>query len=186
MPSWSSVRRSSRPEHNMPSDETPFILRRVISKSPGSTVPTWASATRSPTEKFQAPQTTWTGSGPRASTSTRRILSAFGMASMARTRATTTPSSPSPTGSTPSTTRPSSLRASASSPTGAAIGAKSRSQDRGTLMTAPSELGEEPDVVVEQDPHVGELVTDLGAAVDAEAEGEARPFLGVDAHGGED
>ena len=35
MPSWSSVNPSSRPEHSIPLETTPFILRRLISKPPG-------------------------------------------------------------------------------------------------------------------------------------------------------
>ncbi len=64
MPSWSSVSSSSRPEQSMPWEVTPFILRLAMAKSPGSTAPTGARGTRSPTAKFQAPQTTDRGSAP--------------------------------------------------------------------------------------------------------------------------
>ena len=52
---------SSGPEQSMPFETTPFILRRPISKPPGSTAPTGASGTRSPTAKFQAPHTICSG-----------------------------------------------------------------------------------------------------------------------------
>ena len=39
-----------------------------------------------------------------------------------------------------------------------------------------SDLAQDADVVVEEDPHVGDLVAHLGAAVDAEPEGEPRPL----------
>src|SRR3546814_8994226 len=50
---------------------------------------------------------------------------------------------------------------------------------RGT--TKPSELREEAGVVGEEEPQVVDAVAGHGQAVDAEAEGEALPLLGVDA-----
>ena len=64
MPSWSSDSRSSRPEQSIPFETTPFILRWPMAKPPGSTAPTGARGTRSPTAKFCAPQTTSTGPSP--------------------------------------------------------------------------------------------------------------------------
>ena len=125
--------RSSMGEHSMPLDSTPFILRRPISKSPGSTAPTGASGTRSPTSKFQAPHTIWMGSPP-VWTMTLRILSAPSIAWMSSTRATTTSSSPSPTRVMPSTTMPRSSNVSPSVTGSRSNGAKSRSQERGTSM----------------------------------------------------
>ena len=49
-----------------------------------------------------------------------------------------------------------------------------------------SELREESDVVLQEGTHVGDGVTHLGQPVDAEAEGEARPHVGVDPDRGED
>ena len=49
-----------------------------------------------------------------------------------------------------------------------------------------SELPQEADVVLGQRPHVGDLMAHLGAPVDAEAEGEAGPLVGIDAHRVED
>ena len=48
---------SSRPEHSIPFETTPRIVRRAISMPPGSRVPTRASGTRSPSAKLKAPQT---------------------------------------------------------------------------------------------------------------------------------
>ena len=67
----------------------------------------------------------------------------------------------------------------ASSATSSPNGAKSVSQDSGRARDL-SELPQEADVVLDERPHVGDLVAHLGAAVDAEAEGEARPLRGVD------
>src|ERR1039458_4794884 len=101
------------------------------------------------------------------------------MGAISRTRATTTASRPLPTCFMPSTTRPRSSRVSAREEGSPSKGAKSRSHDKGT-STDVSDLPEEADVVLEQDPHVGDLVAHLGAPVDPETEGEARPFLVVD------
>ena len=46
-----------------------------------------------------------------------------------------------------------------------------------------SELAQETDVVLDERPHVGDLVAHLRAPVDAEPEGEAGPLVGVDADG---
>ena len=94
-PAASSDNPSSLPEQSIPSEVTPRILRRPISIPPGSTVPTGASGTRSPSLKFQAPQTI-SSSPPPASTRTLRIRSAPSIADISLTRATTTPSMPSP------------------------------------------------------------------------------------------
>ena len=83
-PAPSSERPSSLPEQSIPSDVTPFILRRPISMPPGSTLPTGASGTRSPCEKFHAPQTTCTSRLP-ASTVTRLMRSAPGIAAISVT-----------------------------------------------------------------------------------------------------
>ena len=48
----------------MPLDSTPRILRRPIAKPPGSTAPTGARGTRSPTSKLKAPQTISSGPCP--------------------------------------------------------------------------------------------------------------------------
>ena len=83
--------RARRPEHSIPLEITPSSSAGPIAKPPGSTAPTGARGTRSPTEKFQAPQTTSSGPSP-ASTTTRRIRSAPSMAAISSTRATTTSS----------------------------------------------------------------------------------------------
>ncbi len=181
IPSWSSDSPSSRPEHSMPLEVTPFIVRRPISKSPGSTAPTGARGTKSPTSKFHAPHTTSTGSPP-ALTTTRRIRSAPSMGAISSTRATTTSPSPSPTRSMPSTTKPRSSRVAARSAGSPSNGAKSRSQDRGTRTSVLSELAQEADVVLDQGAHVGNPMPHLGAAIDAEAEGETGPPVSVDPH----
>src|ERR1700722_7614647 len=189
-PAPSSDRPSSTPEHSMPLDAIPFILRKPISEPSGRTAPTGASGTRSPTEKLGAPQTISSGSPP-ASTRTRRMRSAPLMAVISVTRLTTTSWRPSPTRSTPSTTSPRSSRAAASSPMSSGKGAKSRSQLSGARTNVflvgwtISKLRQESDVVLHEGADVGDLVAHQGAAVDAEAEGEAGPLLGVDADGGE-
>src|SRR5947209_1553642 len=178
IPLWSSDRASSAGEHSIPSDHSPRTWRRPICVPPGSVVPARASGTKSPAPKLKAPHTTCSCSPP-ASTSTSWTLSAPGWERVASTRATTMLSSTASLSVTPSTTRPSSLRASTSAGVSASMGAKSFSQERGTLMG--SELFQEPDVVDEEVALVVDLMADLGQAVDAESEGEAAPFLGVDA-----
>src|SRR5436190_16136761 len=180
--------RNSMGEHNIPCDSTPFILRRPISKSPGRTAPTGANGTRSPSSKFHAPHTTCTRfEGSPASTITLRILSAPGIASIETTRDTTTASSPSPTRVMPSTTMPRSSKVSPSAMGSRSNGAKSRSHERGTsILVLSLKLLDETDVVVQQDPHVGDRVAYLSQPVDAEAKREPGPLLGVDADRPED
>ena len=126
-PAPSSERPSSFPEHNIPLETTPRILRRPISMPFGSTVSTGAKGTRSPTSKLNAPHTISTGPAP-ASTTIRRIRSAPLMPSISVTWLTTTSSSPSPTRVTPSTTRPRSSSAATRAGVSSGKVAKSRSQ----------------------------------------------------------
>src|ERR1019366_7483892 len=55
-------------------------------------------------------------------------------------------------------------------------------QESGARIRRPfgSELGQEPHVVLDERPQVGNPVPHDGEPVDAEAEGKAGPFLGVD------
>ncbi len=57
----------------MPSEVRPYVLRAVMVKSPGSTDPGSATATRSPTAKFVAPQMMSRNSDSPTSTLTARI-----------------------------------------------------------------------------------------------------------------
>src|SRR5436190_2204829 len=59
-------------------------------------------------------------------------------------------------------------------------GANSRSQESKTFITPSSELLEETNVVGEELTEVVDSVAHQGQAVDAEAECEARPIIGID------
>ena len=135
-PAWSSPRPSSRPEQSIPFEVTPRIFRFAISKPPGSTAPTGASGTRSPSSKLVAPQTISSGPPP-ASTTTRRTRSAPSIAVISSIRAITTSLNPSPTTSISSTTRPRSSSVARRSPASSGNGAKSLSHDSGVRNGPP-------------------------------------------------
>ena len=197
IPSWSSERRSSRPEHSIPLETTPFILRLAMAKPPGSTAPTGARGTRSPTSKFQAPQTTSIGAVP-SWTTTRRIRSAPSMGASSSTWATTTSAEAlaDPLDALDHQTQVVQDRGQVSGiplEGGEVTKPRKRYAHDGPLRLLASDLGhttseltQEAEVVVGQDPHVGDLVPHLRAPVDAEAEGEPGPAVGIDAHGVED
>ena len=81
MPSWSSLRPSSQPEHSMPFDATPRIVL-AFSTRPlrGMTVPGGAKTPSMPARALGAPHTTWTSPAP-VSTMQSRSLSALGCGS---------------------------------------------------------------------------------------------------------
>src|SRR5262245_47488533 len=147
----------------------------------GMTVPSVAKGTRSPTCMLKAPQHTWSAEPSPGSTSTSWMRSASGCGRRSRTRATTIPSSPSPVIVMSSTARPRSESWSARTSGSPSMGANSRSQESRTFIT-PSELGQESDVVRPQVAQVVDAVEQKREAVDAEAEREAAPLLGIDAH----
>jgi len=91
-------------EQSIPLETTPRIRRCSIRNSPGSTAPIGANGTISPT-RIQA-RNHLDRSGPPASTTTRRILSAFAIAAI-REREPALHRAPFADLSTPSTTRPS-------------------------------------------------------------------------------
>src|SRR5262245_16672694 len=82
----------------------------------------------------------------------------------------------------PSRASVSANRATAAASDGSAKSPYSFSQERRIFMGgARSELLDEAEVVGEHVADVGELVAHLGHAVDAEAEREPAPLLGIDA-----
>src|SRR5262245_31960836 len=186
MPAPSSDSSSSFGEHSIPSETSPSIFRRPISRPSGINVPTVASGTRSPMAMLKAPHQTSTGSGPPASTVTRCIFLASAGWRVARTRATTMPSRPRPRWISSSTAIPSIDRSWPMRSTGASIGANSRSQESKTFIAGASELPQEADVVGDQVAHVIDLVARDRESVDAEAERKALPLVGVEAAVGED
>src|SRR5262245_10754536 len=60
------------------------------------------------------------------------------------------------------------------------------SQDRGSFIgRSPSELAQEAEIVLEEQPDLGDAVARHGDALEAHAEGEAGDFFRVVAHGPE-
>src|SRR5215216_1448789 len=184
MPEWSSPRPSSRAEQSIPSESMPRIPRLEIVRPSGISVPSVASVTTSPGSKLNAPHQTWCSTPSPESTQTRWVLRASGCCSVRMMRAVTTPGTP-PVRMVSSTGRPSmaSMSDSSSRSSGSGSATYSRSQERRTFI---SELLREPDVAGEHLPEIGHVVALLRHAVDAEAEREAAPLLGIDAAGAQD
>ena len=185
MPSWSSPRPSSRVEQSMPFDQTPAILRRPISMPLGITVPMVASGTRSPAAMLKAPQPISSGWPSPASTMTWWILLAPSIG--ARLEHLGDDDAVEPLADPLQLLdRHAEVAHLLAERDGVAL-------ERGEVAQPGEEdlhrwcleLGEEADVVGEE---VAEVVDAVGAgaeAVEAEAEGEALPLLGVDAAAGE-
>ena len=85
-------------------------------------------------------------------------------------------SRPSPTRSTPSTMRPRSSSARRRARRRRRRWGRTPSARTTGRARCSSELPEEPEVVLDEGPHVGDLVAHHGAPVDAEPEREARPL----------
>ncbi len=109
IPSALVARPSSLNEQSMPLESWPRIFDFLILKPPGSSMPTWAKATRSPVLWLVAPQTTCTVTVP-VSTVQRVRRSASGCGLTSARRATMTLSSPAPSLSMASTSRPTMVR----------------------------------------------------------------------------
>ena len=77
IPSWDSLRPSSRSEQSIPKDFIPRTFDALIFVPSGIMVPTGAKAVMSPSRTFGAPQTIVSVSSP-VSTSQRWSLSALG------------------------------------------------------------------------------------------------------------
>ena len=140
-----------------------------------------------PATTLGAPHTTRVVPPPK-SRSTSESLSALGCFETSSTRAATTSMISAPGCSTPSTSRPSWFSAETRSATGASTGVNSRIQDIGARISggrpselAPSELGEEAHVAVEEVLDLVDPVPDHRDPVQSEAEREPGVHLGVDA-----
>src|SRR5579884_2711612 len=167
----------------MPSDSTPRSLtfpRRVPS---GITAPGLATATIWPAATFGAPQTICRGAPSPASTAQTLSRSARGCFSALSTRATTKCSRPpTPWWWIASTLVPVMVRRSAICAVSSGGEQYSRSQASGTLISAPPpspELLQEADVVVVEQPQVGNAVLEHRDPLDPHPEGEALDPLGV-------
>ena len=173
------------------STTTPFILPVGRSRiPPGSTAPTGARGTRSPTAKFHAPHTTSTGPLP-ASTTTRRIRSAPGMAAISSTRATTSRSRPSPTLSIPSTTSPRSSRVGGQFGRVALDGREVPSHDSGTRTDVLSGTGHQNWRTKRRSFSIRNRISAIWWRICAQRsipKPKAKPVhsVGIDAHCGED
>src|SRR5262245_1680404 len=187
IPPWSSPSPSSRGDRSMPSKTWPRILRRWSVSPHGSSEPTPAYGTIMPAAMMREPQTTRVVPSPY-STSASWSRSASWCGSTWRMRATRTPTTSPPGASTPSTSSPSWLSAATSSSTGASAGVKSRIQDSGARIRSDSVSSiptEEAHVVLEERADLVDAVADHRDALEAEAEREPLPLLGVDADRGE-
>src|SRR6267143_2268913 len=184
-PAWSSESPTSRAEQSIPELSTPRSFARPIRWPPGSTAPGRAIGTTSPTWKFCAPQTTWCVPRPSPTWPTLR-WSEPAMRSLAAMRAATT-SAPGPRVrcSVPSTSNPAKVSLVASSPSGRSVAHSSRSQFSDSFMAALSQLLQEADVVVEEEPQVVDPVAQHRQPVDAHAERVPGVLLRIDAHAGQ-
>src|SRR5260221_1013875 len=187
-PEWSSAKPSSRAEHSMPLDSTPrsFALRisngAVVPGRGGRLAPTRAHGTFCPAATFGGPHTICSVSPVPASTSVTRSLSAFGCGATLLTSATTTPLNAPATGVISSTSRPPIVSACAKRSTGMSMRTSSFSHCRETFMRrgpASSELLQEAQVVLEEQPQVVHPVLEHREAIEPHAEREPRVALGV-------
>src|SRR5436190_2799748 len=188
IPAASSPISSSASERIIPLDSTPRRRTLPSSRPPGRTAPGSATATVCPPATFEAPQTIVRSPSPASTVQTRR-RSAFGCGSAARTRPTTKPSGEgTPNRETRSTSTARVDRSSATASAGSPGSQYSQSQEKGTFIEASlrtadwglgtsRELLQEPDVVFEEEPEVGDRVLQHRDPLDPHTEREP---LGLD------
>src|SRR4051794_914095 len=189
IPLWSVPSSSSRSERIIPRDTSPrSFASRSGPSAPGRIAPGSATATVAPAPKFQAPHTICRGSPSPTSTRHSWSRSAFGCFPASTTRPTRKrPRLPSVSGtprrSIRSTSQLETASRAASSASGTLKSTYSRSQETGTLI---SELAQEADVVLPQQPDVRQPVAEQRDPLEPEPEREARHLLGVVAVGADE